>query len=152
MNYKEKELEKAYGPNYSELINEKFNINSTDREYKIQYDMYPVLTPQGQFGCPRCFGSGKFNLGRWNDKEKKIEPNFIPCISCGETGLLCEYQRRVVCSRNYDAETLRSDKEMLLNWIKKNSTCKTCRGNQGSTPGGCPCEECGLIGTQPWGG
>ena len=30
--------------------------------------------------------------------------------------------------------------------------CGTCHGNSRNTPGGGTCDECGLIGSQPWGG
>ena len=153
MNYKRKEtLEKLYGPNYSELIKEKLNIKSLDRECKIQYNMYPVLTPQEQFGCPKCFGSGKYDLGRWDEVKECIESHLIPCIWCKETGLLCEYQRQELCSKSYENIGLEKENKVLLEWIKKNSTCTTCHGQTERTPGATNCVECGLFGTQPWGG
>ena len=30
--------------------------------------------------------------------------------------------------------------------------CPKCKDDPYKTPGGCPCEHCGAIGQQPWGG
>jgi excinuclease UvrABC ATPase subunit len=55
---------------------------------------------------------------------------------------------------NYKSEMKRKDEriKMLLDHIKKISTCKTCMGNPDKTWGMVPCGECGLIGNCPWPG
>lgn len=36
--------------------------------------------------------------------------------------------------------------------LPKGGQCATCSNNPSNTAGGTPCDECGLVGTMPWGG
>lgn len=49
-------------------------------------------------------------------------------------------------------DRLQKEIEQLEEHIKKISTCTKCGGDRDKTLGAFNCEECGLSGTQPWGG
>lgn len=105
-------------------------------------------TSDGQFACLDCKGSGKIQLLAWKNLPEEIRP----CYGCKGTGYYVEYLLlKIGCERGQSSQ-YKNSFETLKKWVEANSTCKTCHGCQGKTPGGTDCEECGLVGTQPWGG
>lgn len=109
-------------------------------------------TIDGQFACTHCKGLGCLEWGSAKLHSNGDNPTRIDCIFCGKTGcyvveLLHELTHEVNQIKYEQEET-----EILRKWILKNSSCKTCNGNQMKTSGGILCKECGLEGRCPWGG
>ncbi len=63
-----------------------------------------------------------------------------------------EHQRLTLNNLKGDIEYRDKEIELLRKWIRDNSQCKTCGGNQFITLGMIGCKECGLHGQAPWGG
>lgn len=97
------------------------------------------FTEDGMIACDLCEG------------KKKVH-HFDGCPGCGSTGYLLDVLKFNAEYENHKYERSNNDFKYLKSFIEKTSQCKTCKGVQHKTMGGCPCEECGLLGTQPWGG
>ena len=94
--------------------------------------------------CHTCEGVGNFG----------VMPNGIvpDCDMCEGTGDIVPYLREIAESCKRDFEAILKERNDLLDWIIKTSTCKTCKGYQDNTFCYKTCDECGLQGTQPIGG
>lgn len=103
------------------------------------------LTDDGQFGCKICKGKKVFSFSFNPAKTDK-------CGACEGTGYMVEYLSQDVRLLENEKKKLRDDYKKLEDWVKSTSKCTLCKGDSYKTFGGCPCKECGLEGTQPWGG
>lgn len=99
--------------------------------------------------CPLCDGLG-YTPG--TDPSTNIK-------YCEDVKCVCEDGTRIGYLENWIIWGLEDNLErsgeingMLRSWIKDNTTCKTCKGDQYKTFGMCPCSECGLIGQACWPG
>lgn len=99
--------------------------------------------------CHTCKGKGCFI---WEGQDQPPPE----CDRCNGTGEVLVYYETIVKELRYrnarDHDRMIHERDGLLDWIKENSTCKTCLGVPGKTWGGSNCKECGLVGTQPWPG
>jgi hypothetical protein len=108
----------------------------------------PILTIDGKLGCSHCLGTG--NVTRAFPDEGIIHS--MRCVHCVGSGLLVDVVKREKESLTHDLERAKAELNTVRNWLKENSTCSKCRGDQFRTPGGTKCPECGLEGLAPWGG
>jgi hypothetical protein len=98
--------------------------------------------------CSFCDGTKGWTFIHDNDPSRG--PVFHPCY--------CEDGTRVgqlisdLAIQKLQNEQIYDDYNQLRQWVEKTSTCKTCKGDQYSIPGGTLCSECRLPGLQPWGG
>jgi hypothetical protein len=112
--------------------------------------------------CPCCGGLGKFyqltqdkpmNGNIIYDEDGFAQFDDVVAVYCVcDDGTYIGYQESKLRQLQNNLERVGKDLQDLVSWIAETSTCKTCKGNQRATPGGCHCEECGLVGTAPWGG
>lgn len=84
----------------------------------------------------------------------------MKAIQSTETRLKLLKQLRYA-SRKYFSDVRHKEQlEWLESWISAQEglaaegldECPKCKSDPYKTPGGCPCEHCGAIGQQPWGG
>lgn len=115
-------------------------------------DDLTILTKDGQFGCPDCNGTGLTNHNYNWDGDRETNPHWYPCFFCEGTGYLYEYYKRKLFFEERHHKDTQKEFDDILKWIETTSKCKTCKGKQFNTFGGGKCDECGLIGTMPWGG
>ena len=112
--------------------------------------------------CPMCGGLGIwYNLEcdqPFNGNILKDEWGFSRfseeiCSYCAcDNGTYIGYlEYELKDERNRGNEYYRNYKE-LQTWVRKTSTCKTCKGAQNATLGLCVCDECGLPGQGYWPG
>jgi len=101
---------------------------------------------QNRILCEYCQGLGQshYKDGDWEQA--------LTCPSCGGSGMELDAVRRELEQEKQCKQRVQKDLDNLRVWIKKTSTCSTCKGDQRNTMGGIPCEECGLEGITPWGG
>ena len=98
-------------------------------------------TKDGQFGCLACRGTGENPL-----------PMGGRCFCCNGSGYMIDwvnFNKKAEIGQHNDT---RKELRELKDWIKTTSKCSLCHGDSYKTFGGTPCKECGLIGSQPWGG
>lgn len=103
------------------------------------------LTADGQFACDICNGTKQMIV---NVATKKLGE----CGWCNGTGYMVDCLNTQLGWAKNDTNRERENFKKLEEWVRRTSKCSKCQGNSYKTPGGCPCEECGLEGTQPWGG
>jgi hypothetical protein len=96
--------------------------------------------------CGMCKGEGGFEFTLPDGELRKT-----PC-RCNGSGLEIDNLRAKLRMNDIQISQVHKELKNVQKWIKENSTCKTCGGNQGKTWGSVPCEECGLIGNMPWPG
>jgi hypothetical protein len=65
--------------------------------------------------------------------------------------LIAQLQQEVAYHKAMENQHMK-DIRIYAEWVEKNSKCSKCFGKRSNTMGGCPCKECGLIGSMPWGG
>jgi len=122
------------------------------RDFKFEHGKIDwstiARTADGNFACTMCKGKREIHLKAW----KNLPEETRMCIVCQGTGYLIEDVLLALGSERSTSAQYRGEFETLRDWVRKNSTCKTCHGDQMKTMGGCPCKECGLEGRQPWGG
>ena len=107
-----------------------------------------LLTPDGHFSCTLCKGTGKMKM--YFDANKG--DGMITCWECGGSGYYASQLILAINNKDFEIKHVKKERDGLISWIKFISVCKTCKGDQMKTPGGCSCEECGLEGMAPWGG
>ena len=98
--------------------------------------------------CSFCEGTGGWTFVHDNDPSRG--PAFHPCYC--EDGTRVGQLKSDLSIQKGSYDQLYKDYKELQEWVKKTSTCKTCKGDQYNTLGGNRCKECGLPGLQPWGG
>ena len=118
------------------LINKRPKLFGNSRN--INWKSYG-FTEDGMIACDLCEG------------KKKVH-HFDGCPGCSSSGYLFDCLKHNAEVQYHKYERSNNDFKYLKSFIEKNSQCTTCKGVQHNTMGGCPCEECGLLGTQPWGG
>ena len=96
----------------------------------------------------RCNGTGEHSTPPWNGKPELR----IRCVGCNGTGLLIPALLSAI--RDEKSMHARAEEELdeLQGWIKANSKCLTCGGDQMKTLGLGFCKECGIPGKCPWPG
>lgn len=101
------------------------------------------FTEDGQFACDLCKGTKKVKMGKHDE---------FTCPRCLGSGYMVDAIKGDV---GFEQATVSDLRKTLLNlqlWVKTTSKCSLCNGNTHKTLGGCPCPECTLEGTAPWGG
>lgn len=98
--------------------------------------------PDGKFACTLCKGK----------KTTKIASRERMCPACGGTGLRVSELESEIGFQINQRQRMQQERDTLREWVKSNTNCSTCEGNQNKTYGGTACKECGLEGTMPWGG
>jgi len=96
--------------------------------------------------CSLCKGEGGFEFTLPGGELRKTM-----CI-CDGTGLKIDQLRSDCKTKDIQIKQVYNDLREVQKWVKENSTCKTCGGDQRKTWGGIKCEECGLPGNAPWPG
>ena len=114
-------------------------------------DTHPK-TPDGQFACTHCKGKGYLEWEHARLNNLGENPTRTDCIFCDKTGYYVVELHHELQYKENQINHEHEEFEILRDWILKNSTCKTCGGNQMKTMGIVKCEECGLEGRCPWGG
>jgi len=100
------------------------------------------LTEDGQFACWYCKGTKVLSLGKMHGK----------CWCCGGSGYQIDVVMESYTFEKSAHESTRQELKKLKDWVAKTSKCTVCQGNSYNTLGGIDCPECGLAGSQPWGG